>query len=165
MPHTAAADRSHTHSCRHSMPCAAASHCRAVPDHTPGPPDFTNHPCKVCGKYLHGTCGVADPLGESEMHRVCHTCLSSRGRENSGADTAWVWLGGWRGGTVGSCCRRGVGMKYSNNTLTQPTECIHVRKMHHMKTCFLSSTLVRTRYQVLAAGTLLANKQVEQCVS
>ena len=40
---------------------------------------------------------VADPLGESEMHRVCYTCLSSRGRETSGADTA-------------------VGMKYSSNT-------------------------------------------------
>ena len=31
---------------------------------------------------------MADPLGESEMHSVCHTCLSSRGRETSGADTA-----------------------------------------------------------------------------
>ena len=70
------------------MRCASASPCKAFPDHTPGPSDFTNHPCKVCGKYLHGTCCVADPLGESEMHRVCHTCLSSRGRETSGADTA-----------------------------------------------------------------------------
>ena len=86
--HTQQLQTDHTHSCRHTMPCAAASRCKAVPDHTPGPPDFTNHPCKVCGKYLHGTCGVADPLGESEMHRVCHTCLSSRGRETSGADTA-----------------------------------------------------------------------------
>ena len=31
---------------------------------------------------------MADPLGENEMHRVCHTCLSSRGRETSGADAA-----------------------------------------------------------------------------
>ena len=31
---------------------------------------------------------MADPVGESEMHPVCHTCLSSRGRETSGADTA-----------------------------------------------------------------------------
>ena len=77
-----------THSCKHTLPCAAASRFKAVSDHTPGPSDFTNHPCKVCGNYHHGTCGVADPLGESEMHGVCHTCLSSRGRETSGADTA-----------------------------------------------------------------------------
>ena len=75
----------HTHSCRHTIPCTAASLWKAVPDHTPGPPDFTNHPRKVCGKYsyLHGTRGVADPFGEG------------------------------------------------NNTLTQPTECNHVRKLHH----------------------------------
>ena len=35
---------------------------------------------------------------------------------------SWVWLGGWRGGTVGSCCRRGVGRKYSNTTWAQHTE-------------------------------------------
>ena len=81
-------EKCHTHSGRHTVPCAAASRCKAVPDHSPGPPDCTNHPCKVCGKYLHGTCGVPDPLGETDMHRVCHTRLSSRGRETSGADTA-----------------------------------------------------------------------------
>ena len=86
--HTQQLQTDHTYSCRHTMPCASASRCKAVPDDTPGPTDFTNHRCKVSGKYLHGTCGVADPLGESEMHRVCHTCLSSRGRETSGADTA-----------------------------------------------------------------------------
>ena len=58
-----------THSCKHTLPCAAASRFKAVSDHTPGPPDVTNHPCKVCGKYLHGTCGVADLLGEGEMRR------------------------------------------------------------------------------------------------
>ncbi|CAB1117873.1 unnamed protein product [Ectocarpus sp. CCAP 1310/34] len=61
------------------MPCAAGSRCTAVPDHTPGPPAFTNHQCRgVCGQYLHGTCGVVDPQGTSEMHRICHNCLSSR---------------------------------------------------------------------------------------
>lgn len=70
------------------MPCAAGSRCTAVADNTPGPPHFTNHPCKACGKYLHGTCGVVDPLGESEMHRVCHNCESSRCRKTSGAGTA-----------------------------------------------------------------------------
>ena len=49
----------HTISAIHTMPCAAAIRCKAAPDHTPGPPDFTNHPCQVCGKYLHSTCGVA----------------------------------------------------------------------------------------------------------
>ncbi|CAB1113807.1 unnamed protein product [Ectocarpus sp. CCAP 1310/34] len=50
------------------MPCAAGSRCTAVPDHTPGPPAFTNHQCRgVCGQYLHGTCGVVDPQGTSEI--------------------------------------------------------------------------------------------------
>ena len=44
--HTQQLQTDHTHSCRHTMPCAAASRCKAVPDHTPGPPDFTNHPPK-----------------------------------------------------------------------------------------------------------------------
>ncbi|CAB1113870.1 unnamed protein product [Ectocarpus sp. CCAP 1310/34] len=49
---------------RNTMPCAAGSRCTAVPDHTPGPPAFTNHQCRgVCGQYLHGTCGVVDPQG------------------------------------------------------------------------------------------------------
>ena len=105
--HTQQLQTDHTHSCRHTMPCAAASRCKAVPDHTSGPPDFTNYPRKVCVKYLHGTCGVADPLGESEMHRVCHTCLISHGRETSGADTAGGFsLGcGWVGGEVGPWAR------------------------------------------------------------
>ena len=35
------------------------------------------------------TCGVADPLGESEMHRVCHTYMFELPRpRDSGADTA-----------------------------------------------------------------------------
>ena len=67
------------------MPCAAGRRW-AVPDDTPGPPRFTNHQCRgVCGQYLHGNCGVVDPRGTSEMHRICHTCATSRESETSGA--------------------------------------------------------------------------------
>lgn len=65
------------------MPCAAGNRCACVPDHTPAPPDFTRHPCRVCAGYLHGMCGVVDPLGDSEMHRVCHNCANSGGRKTS----------------------------------------------------------------------------------
>ncbi|CAB1100159.1 unnamed protein product [Ectocarpus sp. CCAP 1310/34] len=33
-------------------------------------------------------CGVVDPLGTTEVHRICHTCAASRERETSGAGTA-----------------------------------------------------------------------------
>ena len=70
------------------MSCAAGRRC-AVPDDTPGPPRFTNHQCRgVCGQYLHGNCGVVDPRGTSEMHRICHTCATPRESETSGAGTA-----------------------------------------------------------------------------
>ncbi|CAB1112921.1 unnamed protein product [Ectocarpus sp. CCAP 1310/34] len=70
------------------MPCAAGDPC-TVPDDTPGPPHFTIHKCSgVCGQYLRGICGVVDPLGTTEVHRICHTCAASRERETSGAGTA-----------------------------------------------------------------------------
>lgn len=65
-----------------SMPCAAGILC-LKPDHTPGPPHFTNHKCRVCSGYLHGTCGLQDPLGESEMQRVCEPCVNSTTRKAS----------------------------------------------------------------------------------
>ena len=37
--HTQQLQTDDTHTCRHTMPCAAASRCKAVPNHTPGPPD------------------------------------------------------------------------------------------------------------------------------
>ena len=71
------------------MPCAAGSRCTAAPDNTPGPPHFTNHKCPgVCGQYLHGNCGVVDPRGTSEMHRICHTCATSRESETRGAGSS-----------------------------------------------------------------------------
>ena len=71
------------------MPCAAGSLCAAIPDHTPGPPLFTIHKkCRVCGSYLHGLCGLPDPLGDNEMQRVCHGCVNSNNRKESSADPA-----------------------------------------------------------------------------
>ena len=72
-----------------TMPCAADSLCALEPDHTPGPPHFTNHKFRVCGSwsFLDGLCGVKDPLSDSEMHRVCHPCVTSTTRKESGADT------------------------------------------------------------------------------
>lgn len=69
------------------MPCAAGSRCVATPDHTPAPPQFTNHTCRVCGGYLHGLCGVPDPLSDNEMHRVCHGCVNSNNRKESSTDS------------------------------------------------------------------------------
>ncbi|CAB1104997.1 unnamed protein product [Ectocarpus sp. CCAP 1310/34] len=47
--------------------------------------------CRVCGSYLHGLCGVHDPLGDNEMHRVCHRCVNSSNRKESSTDsTAWA---------------------------------------------------------------------------
>ena len=70
------------------MPCAAGSKCAVVPDHTPGPPNFTTHSCRVCRVYLHGICGLADPLGDNEMQRVCHGCVNPNKRNGSSADSA-----------------------------------------------------------------------------
>ena len=71
------------------MPCAAGSKCAVVPDHTPGPPNFTTHRgCRVCRVYLHGICGLADPLGDNEMQRVCHGCVNPNKRNGSSADSA-----------------------------------------------------------------------------
>ena len=70
------------------MSCAAGSLCAAIPDHTPGPPLFTIHKCRVCGSYLHGLCGLPDPLGDNEMQRVCHGCVNLNNRKESSADHA-----------------------------------------------------------------------------
>ena len=72
------------------MPCAAGSLCAAIPDHTPGPPLFTIHKCRVCGSYLHVLCGLPDPLGDNEMQRVCHGCVNSNNRKESSADPSSV---------------------------------------------------------------------------
>ena len=56
-----------------AMPCAAAVNCRLKQD-TPGPPRFTCHKCRSCQGYLHGICGVPDPMGNSDMKRVCEAC-------------------------------------------------------------------------------------------
>lgn len=105
------------------MPCAAGSRCTAVPDHTPAPPKFTNHQCRgVCGQYLHGTCGVVDPLGTSEMHRICNTCVTSRERETSGAGTAGAQpekSDSARGKGKGSAGARG-GVKLSQHVAKKP---------------------------------------------
>ncbi|CAB1104026.1 unnamed protein product [Ectocarpus sp. CCAP 1310/34] len=69
------------------MPCAAGSRCLATPDHTPGPPLLTNHPCRVCGGYLHGLCGVPDPVGDNEMHLVCHGCVNSSNCKETSTDS------------------------------------------------------------------------------
>lgn len=52
------------------MPCAAGQHCKA-PEQTPGPPHYTQHKCRKCGKYVHGMCGVQDPESSNECHRIC----------------------------------------------------------------------------------------------
>ena len=70
------------------MPCAAGLLCALKSDHTTGPPHFTNHKCRVCGGFLHGLCGVKGPLSDNEMHRVCHPCVTSTTRKESGVDTA-----------------------------------------------------------------------------
>ena len=70
------------------MPCAAGSKCAVVPDHTPGPPNFTTHRCRVCRVYLHIICGLADPLGDNEMQRVCHGCVNPNKRNGSSAGSA-----------------------------------------------------------------------------
>ena len=70
------------------MPCAAGSLCAAIPDHTPGPSLFTIHKCRVCGSYIHGLCGLPDPLGDNEMQRVCHGYANSNYRKESSADPA-----------------------------------------------------------------------------
>ena len=70
------------------MPCAAGSLCAAIPNHMPGPPLFTIHKYRVCGRYLHGLCGLPDPLGDNEMQRVCHGCVNSNNRNESSADPA-----------------------------------------------------------------------------
>ena len=69
-----------------TMPCAAGSLCALKPDHTLGPPHFTNHKCRACGgwSFLHGLCGVRDPLSDNMMHRVCHPCVTSTTRKESG---------------------------------------------------------------------------------
>ena len=51
------------------MPCAAGQHCKA-PEQTPGPPHYTQHKCRKCGKYVHGMCAVQDPES-SKCHRIC----------------------------------------------------------------------------------------------
>ena len=71
---------------RSTMPCAAGSLCIAKPNHTPGPPLFTNHKCRVCGTYLHGVCGLPDLEGDDEMPRVCHGCVNSNNRKKSSTD-------------------------------------------------------------------------------
>ena len=71
------------------MPCAAGSLCASIPVDTPGPPLFTFHKCRVCGSYfLHGLCGLPDPLEDKEMQRVCHGCINSNNHEESSADPA-----------------------------------------------------------------------------
>ena len=70
------------------MACAAGSLCAAIPDHTPGPPLFTIHKCRVYGSYFHGLCGLPDPLGDNEVQRVCHECVNSNNRKESSADSA-----------------------------------------------------------------------------
>ena len=70
------------------MPCAAGSRCVRVPDHTPVAPGFTKHPCRICGGYLHGMCGVVEPESDSEMQPVCHSCVNTGGGKISGADTS-----------------------------------------------------------------------------
>ncbi|CAM9702236.1 unnamed protein product, partial [Choristocarpus tenellus] len=65
------------------MPCTAGSNCNIQGD-TPGPPDYTCHKCRVCSGYLHGICGVVDPLGASEMKRLCKLCMSPTKRKASG---------------------------------------------------------------------------------
>ena len=67
-------------------PCAAGSLCIAKPDHTPDPPLFTNHKCRVCGTYLHGMCGLPDPEGDDDMRRVCHGYVNSNNRKKSSTD-------------------------------------------------------------------------------
>ncbi|CAM9811239.1 unnamed protein product [Pylaiella littoralis] len=70
------------------MPCAVGPRCEMDLDHTPCPPNFTIHKCRVCGGYLHGICGLVDPLGDNEMHRVCHGCVNSNKRSESSAGSA-----------------------------------------------------------------------------
>ena len=70
-----------------TMPCAAGSLCALKPDHTPGSSHFLNHECRVCGDFLHGLCGVKDPLSDNKMHRVCHPCVTSTTRKDSGDES------------------------------------------------------------------------------
>ena len=58
----------------------------AKPDHTPGPPLFTTHKCRVYESFLHGLCGLPGPQGDNEMQRVCHGCVNNR--KESSADPA-----------------------------------------------------------------------------
>ena len=70
-----------THSCRHHALRSGQSLHSCSRPHT-RPTEFTSHQCRgVCGQYLHGICGVVDPLGTSEMHRICHTCATFRESE------------------------------------------------------------------------------------
>lgn len=56
------------------------------PDHTPEASEYTNHPCRgVCGGYLHGCCGEMDSSGDSEMHRICHSCLGEVAEQSKSA--------------------------------------------------------------------------------
>ena len=73
-----------------TMPCAAGSLCALKPDHTPGPPHFTNKKYMPCLWRLPSwTLGsVKDPISDNEMHRLCHLCVTSTTRKESGADTA-----------------------------------------------------------------------------
>ena len=58
------------------MPCAAGELCH-LSTCTPKGPD--GHQCQGgCGGRLHGISGEVEEDGESEMNRICHTCLSSQ---------------------------------------------------------------------------------------
>lgn len=70
------------------MPCAAGALCALTPDNTSGPAQVTNHKCRVCSLYLHSTCGMPDPLADSEMQRVCEPCVNSTTRKASGKPAA-----------------------------------------------------------------------------
>lgn len=69
------------------MPCAAGLLCK-LKHLTPGPPGFTIHKCRCCGGYLHGICGVQDPLGSTEMNRICEGGCTTLSGDSSRAPPA-----------------------------------------------------------------------------
>ena len=62
--------------CSHIMPCAAEELCKL--HMTCEPPD--GHACRgSCGGRLHGICSeVEDPDDVSQMHRICHSCVTKK---------------------------------------------------------------------------------------
>lgn len=73
------------------MPCAAGRQCN-MQHNTPAPPRYTCHMCQICGGYLHGICGIEDPLADSDLKRLCSLSCCRENGEGKGVPTLLRWF-------------------------------------------------------------------------